>query len=72
VLAALGTGIALTAKGRAERDRWVAYAAALRSGDTFSGAGAADVGRLGEQLAYAAALGAAPAAADALSPRGGV
>lgn len=71
VAAALLSGITLTAPGRAERSRWIRYAQWLRSNSQLARVGAPGVATWGEVLPHAAALGAAPAAARALSPREG-
>jgi uncharacterized protein (TIGR04222 family) len=69
VLAALLTGVSLTRAGRRERRSWRAYAAWLRTNAELADVGAPGVAVWGDVLAYGAVLGAAPAAARALSPR---
>ncbi len=71
LVAALLSGLTLTAKGHDERRRWIAYADWLRSNTQLAHVGAPAVATWGEVLPHAAALGAAPVAARALSPRDG-
>ncbi len=65
------TGVSLTGRGRRERRRWLAYGDWLRANSQLADVGAPGVAVWGEVLPYAAALGAAPTAAKALSPRHG-
>jgi hypothetical protein len=69
VIAALTSGVTLTAAGREERRRWLAYADWLRTNTQLRDVGVPGVAVWGEVLPHAAALGAAPVAAQALSPR---
>lgn len=69
VVAAGLTGVSLTGRGRLERQRWLRYAAWLRANSELEHVGAPGVATWGAILAYAAATGAAPDAAAALSPR---
>jgi hypothetical protein len=71
VIAALTSGVTLTAAGREERRRWLAYADWLRTNTQLRDVGVPGVAVWGEVLPHAAALGAAPVAAQALSPRHG-
>ena len=66
VLASLLTGTNLTAKGRTERERWLAYGSWLRANTQLHDVGAPGIATWGEPLVYATVLGAAPKAADAL------
>jgi hypothetical protein len=64
--------VVLTSRGRAEQEQWSSYATWLRSDQSNAHLGEADpwdVATVGETLAYATALGAAPRVARALSPR---
>jgi uncharacterized protein (TIGR04222 family) len=65
------TGVSLTGRGRQERQRWLAYGNWLRANSNLAEVGVPGVAIWGEILPYAAALGAAPTAAKALSPRHG-
>jgi uncharacterized protein (TIGR04222 family) len=69
LLAAFTSGVSLTATGREERRRWLAYADWLRTNTQLADVGVPGVAIWGEVLPHAAALGAAPVAAEALSPR---
>jgi hypothetical protein len=69
VVAAITSGLSLTAAGREERRRWIAYADWLRSNTQLANVGVPGIAIWGEVLPHAAALGAAPVAAEALSPR---
>jgi hypothetical protein len=69
--AAALTGVNLTARGRAERDRWVRYGEWLRENSQLREVGAPGIVTWGEPLIYATVLGAAPKAANALGVRGG-
>lgn len=62
------SGVSLTATGKQQRAEWTAYAEWLRSDPELADADPTSIDRLGEPLAYAAALGAAPTVADVLSP----
>jgi len=66
VAATVLTGTSLTAKGRAERDRWLSYGSWLRSNSQLHDVGAPGIATWGEPLVYATVLGAAPTAAAAL------
>ena len=71
VVAALLTGMSLTGRGHRERVQWERYADWLRSNSQLRRVGAPGVATWGDVLPHAAALGAAPIAAKALSPRHG-
>jgi len=60
------TGTSLTAKGRAERERWLAYGSWLRTNSQLHDVGAPGIATWGEPLVYATVLGAAPTAAGSL------
>lgn len=62
------TGTSLTAKGRAERERWLDYGEWLRTNSQLEHVGAPGIATWGEPLIYATVLGAAPTAAAALGP----
>ncbi len=66
LVATVLTGTNLTARGRAERERWLEYGDWLRTNSQLHTVGAPGVATWGEPLVYAAVLGAAPKAADAL------
>ncbi len=66
LVATLLTGTNLTAKGRAERERWLDYGDWLRANSQLHDVGAPGVATWGEPLVYATVLGAAPKAAEAL------
>lgn len=66
LVATLLTGTNLTAKGRAERERWLEYGDWLRANSQLHEVGAPGVATWGEPLVYATVLGAAPKAAEAL------
>lgn len=70
-LAAVLTGVNLTARGRFERDQWVRYGEWLRTNSQLHDVGAPGIATWGEPLIYATVLGAAPKAANALGVRGG-
>ncbi len=70
LLAALAlkrSGVSLTAAGKRHRDEWSAYAAVLHRDPELANAAPMSIHELGKPLVYAAALGAAPVAAEALS-----
>ncbi len=69
LVATVLTGTNLTAKGRAERAQWLAYADWLREHSQLHTVGAPGVATWGEPLVYATVLGAAPKAASALGLR---
>jgi hypothetical protein len=71
MIAALTSGVTLTPTGREERRRWLAYADWLRANTQLRNVGVPGVAIWGEVLPHAAALGAAPLAAESLSPRRG-
>jgi uncharacterized membrane protein len=66
LFAARLTGANLTARGRSERDQWLQYRNWLRRNSELDEVGAPGVAVWGEPLVYAAALGAAPLAAEDL------
>ena len=66
VAATVLTGTSLTAKGRAERERWLAYGSWLRTNSQLHDVGAPGIATWGEPLVYATVLGAAPTAAGSL------
>jgi hypothetical protein len=69
LIAVACNGVSLTKKGLQVRSEGEAYARHLRQNTQLTEVGAPGVVIWGEALAYAAALGAAPKAAEALSPR---
>jgi hypothetical protein len=66
VVATVLTGTSWTAKGRAEREQWLAYGSWLRTNSQLHGVGAPGIATWGKPLVYATVLGAAPTAAGAL------
>ncbi len=66
VVAMVLTGTSLTAKGRDEREKWLAYGSWLRANSQLHEVGAPGIATWGEPLVHAAVLGAAPAAAAVL------
>jgi Predicted membrane protein (DUF2207) C-terminal domain len=69
VVATVLGGITLTRRGLVEREAWEGYADWLRTQTDLREANQSDIPTFGAQLSYAAALGAAPEIATALSPR---
>lgn len=72
VAAAVLGGTRLTGAGVEARRRWTEYGRWLRSNTQLQRVGAPGVAMWGEVLPHAAAIGAAPVAARALSPREGM
>lgn len=68
VLVARRAGVTLTNLGTQQRDQWLEYAARLNDDTDFARSAPTEIQRLGEPFVYAAAVGAAPVAAAALSP----
>jgi len=66
--AAGAAGTTLTKRGLHERDAWLPYAAGLRRQGEWPLTNSADPPSVDAALAYAAAVGAAPAVVDALAP----
>lgn len=69
VAASILTGYSRTRAGRAEQERWSDYARWLRTNLELAEVGAPGIAIWGPVLPEAAAIGAAPVASQALSPR---